>query len=87
MPKLTGLDIPKLGESTAHDLSGLAAPGGADFEDRYRLTIDLVIVIDLFLELRWNLLKTPLSNDEINVSEIFNAESHASIMAKLVSTE
>ena len=87
MPQLTGFDVPKAGKGVARYFARWSTPYRPNLKNRDCLTVDLVVMIDLIFELWWNLLKTPLTNNVVNVSEVFNAECHARIMAKVKPTD
>ncbi len=61
-------------------------PGGPHFNDGQSLTVDFIVVIDRFFEVRGNSTQAPMADYLIDFSDVFNVESHGLIMAKLVPT-
>lgn len=76
VPQLSGLDVPEPSERTTRRFARLTTPEWSNLKDSDSLTIDFVVMVNLLLEMRGNLFKTPLTNDEINIAEIFNSECH-----------
>ncbi len=74
MPELGGFDIAELGKRSASRLAGLPSPKWPDLENRHRLSIDLVVVVNLFFEFGRDLVQAPLANDQVNVPKVLYAE-------------
>jgi hypothetical protein len=61
-------------------------PSGPNFNDGHGLTVDFVVVIDRFFQVRGNSSQAPPAYYLINFTDDFYAECHGLIMAKLVPT-
>lgn len=76
VPELTGFDVAELGKRSASRLAWLPSPKRPYLENRHRLTIDLIVVVNLIFEFGWDLVQAPLANGQVNVPEVFYAECH-----------
>jgi hypothetical protein len=76
VPELGGFDIAELGKRSASCLPWLPTPKWSDLENRHRLSIDLVVVVNLFFEFGRDFVQAPLANGQVNVPKVFYAECH-----------